>query len=426
MSRFQLILLILFGAFTLIAVIVFSASRGGGTVVPNIVVWGEISSLDFNNLVNASSLHDNSVSIIQYIEKSKETFDTDFTEALALGTGPDLIIIDQTRFFKQKNKLLPIPYSSISQKDFTTTFIEEGELFFDVDGIYALPLVVDPLVLYWNRDLFSKSAIALPPSFWDEIYNYAQKLTEKDNAGNIVKSAIALGEARNIPNSKDILALLMLQAGTPITSLTNFGLRAELTNNFNLPIAPARAALDFYTQFSNPAKAFYSWNRSLRSAETAFASGDSAMYVGYASELRNIRAKNPTLNMSIAPVPQSRISNKSLTFGRLSAVAIVKSSRNPTAAFNTALTLVSKDTATSLSSILALPPARRDLLSSRPGDLAQGVFYDSAIQAKGWIDPDSQKTEQIFSTLIESVTSGRARSSEALSTAQDQINALIK
>lgn len=426
MSKFQLILLIVFGAFILIAVILFSMSRGGGVALPNIVIWGDIPASDFNGLLDTSGLRNNSVAIIQYVEKPNATFDADFTEALALGSGPDLVILSQENFWKQRNKLLLIPSSSISQKDFTSTFIEEGELFYSADGTYALPLIVDPLVLYWNRDLFSKASIALPPKFWDEIYGYAQKLTEKDNAGNIVKSAIALGEAKNIPNSKDILALLMLQAGTPITSLTSGSLRAELNSNFNLPIIPAQAALDFYTQFSNPAKPFYTWNRSLKSAGTMFTSGDSAMYIGYASELKNLLARNPTLNLGITLLPQSRVSNKAITFSRISALAIVRSSKNSSAALNIALTLVSKDVMTNLSKILSLPPTRRDLLSTKPTNLAQSVFYDAAIQSKGWLDPDDSKTTQIFTDMIDSVTSGRARTSEALSTAGDQINALIK
>lgn len=426
MSKFQLILLIVFGAFIIVGVFLFSMSRGGGVALPNIVIWGDISVSDFNALLDTSGLRNSSVAVIQYVEKSNATFDTDFTEALALGSGPDLVILSQENFWKERNKLALIPSSSISQKDFTSTFIEEGELFSNPDGTYAIPLVVDPLVLYWNRDLFSKASIALPPKFWDEVYGYAQKLTEKDNAGNIVKSAIALGEAKNIPNSKDILSLLMLQAGTPITSLTSGSLRAELNNNFNLPIVPAQAALDFYTQFSNPAKPFYTWNRSLKSAGTAFTSGDSAMYIGYASELKNLLAKNPTLNLGIAPIPQSRVSNKTLTLGRLSAVAIVRNSKNPSAALSVALSLASKDVMTKLSKILSLPPTRRDLLSIKQNDLAQSVFYDAAIQSKGWLDPNDSKTAQIFTDMIDSVTSGRARTSEALSTAGDQINALIK
>lgn len=426
MSKFQLILLIVFGAFILIGVILFSMFRGGGTALPSIVIWGDVPATDFNNLLDTSGLRNSPVAIIKYVEKPNSTFESDFTEALALGSGPDLVILSQENFWKQRNKLLLIPSSSISQKDFTSTFIEEGELFYSANGVYALPLVVDPLVLYWNRDLFSKASIALPPKFWDEIYSYAQKLTEKDNAGNIVKSAIALGEAKNIPNSKDILALLMLQAGTPITSLTSGSLRAELNSNFNLPIIPAQAALDFYTQFSNPAKPFYTWNRSLKSASTAFVSGDSAMYIGYASELKNLMARNPTLNLGIVSIPQSRVSDKAITFSRLSAVAVVKNSKNPSPALSVALTLVSKDVMIKLSKILSLPPTRRDLLSIKQTDLAQSVFYDAAIQSKGWLDPNDSKTAEIFTDMIDSVTSGRARTSEVLGTAEDQINALIK
>ncbi len=426
MSKFQLILLIIFGVFIVVAVILFSMFRGGGVAIPNVVIWGDIPASDFNNLLDTSGLRNSPAATIQYVEKSNTTFGADFTEALALGAGPDLVILSQENLWKERNKLLLIPSSSISQKDFTSTFIEEGELFYGAGGVYALPLIVDPLVLYWNRDLFSKASLALPPKFWDEIYDYAQKLTEKDNAGNIVKSAIALGEAKNIPNTKDILSLLMLQAGTPVTSLINGSLRVEFNNNFGLPINPAQAALDFYTQFSNPAKPFYTWNRSLKSAGTAFTSGDSAMYIGYASELKNLLARNPTLNLGITLVPQSRVSNKAITFSRISAVSVVKNSRNSSAALSVALSLVSKDVMTNLSKVLSLPPTRRDLLSIKQTDLAKSVFYEAAIQSKGWLDPDDLRTTQIFNDMIDSVTSGRARTSEALNTAGDQINALIK
>jgi len=426
MSKFQLILLVVFGAFILIAVMLFSMSSGGGSSVPTITIWGDISAPDFSNLMNVAGLQNNQTAKIRYVEKSSATFDTDFTEALASGVGPDLVIISQENLWKQKNRLLLIPATSINQNDFISTFIDEGSLFYTTGGAYALPLIVDPLVLYWNRDLFSKEAIATPPKYWDEIYDYATKLTEKDNAGNITTSAIALGGSTNIPNSKDILALLMLQAGTPITNIVSGNLRAELTNSFNLSVVPAQAAVDFYTQFSNPAKPFYSWNRSMKSAGTSFTSGDSAMYIGFASELFNLLAKNPTLNLGISAIPQSRVSNKAITFGRLSALAVVKNSRNPTAALNIALTLISKDVMSALSKIVSLPPTRRDLLTVKQTDLAQSVFYDAAIRSRGWLDPDEVKTTQIFSNIVESVTSGRARTSEALGAAQNQINALIK
>jgi len=428
MSKFQLILLVVFGSFVAIAVFLFSTNKGGGsTAAATVVVWGDIPAYDFNSLLTNASAGLTSAAVkIQYVEKPSLTFSADFTEALALGQGPDLVILPLSKLYKERNKLLLIPSTSVNPSDYASTFIEEGELFMTPQGTYALPLSVDPLVMYYNRDLFTNASLPNPPKYWDEIYDFAQKLTQKDNAGNIKQSAIALGEAKNIPNAKDIVSLLMLQAGTQVTSLSNGELRSELTNNYNLPLVPAEAALDFYTQFSNSAKPFYTWNRSMPQASTVFTSGALAMYIGYASELPLLRAKNPTLNLGVTSVPQSRVSGKLITFGKLRGVAVVKNTKNQPAAFAGALEIVASTVSSALSKISGLPPARRDLLASKPSDLANTVFYNSAVQSKGFIDPDDAKTQSSFVNMIESVTSGRARVSEAVSTASSELDSYTK
>ena len=427
MSKFQIILLVLFGVFIVAGVMVFSLYRGsGGAGSVAVTVWGDISSYDFNILLNTPALAQDQTITTSYVEKSAETIEAEFTEALARGVGPDLIILTQDKLWKNKPKLTIIPYESISERDFKTTFVEEGELFLDQTGAYALPLSIDPLVLYYNRDLLSAAGQARPIAYWDEIYASAFNLSKKDAAGNLLSSVMALGEARNIPHAKDILSLLMLQAGTPITGFVGGDLRAQISTNFGLSVLPGTAALDFYTQFSNPTKVYYSWNRSLLDAQTHFTSGDSAYYLGFASELRVLKNKNPTLNFGVSLVPQSRVSGKAITFGRLRAVGISRGSRNPAAALAIATKLVSKEIARSLSEILALPPARRDLLSTRPTDAVLSVFYDAALQSKGWLDPDTVATGVIFREAIESVTSGRTRTLEAVNRANVEVDALIK
>ncbi|MFH1472841.1 MAG: extracellular solute-binding protein [bacterium] len=426
MSKFQIILLSVFGVFIVVAVVLFSFARGGSNKSMTVVVWGDIPAYDFNNVLNSADLSQDNTLQIKYAEKNVATIESDFTEALATGSGPDLIIFSLDMFWKNRNKILPIPYGSVSDRDFRDTFIEEGELFLGSEGIYALPLSVDPLVLYYNRDLLTKAGIAKPLAYWDEIYATTLKLTEKDAAGNITKSTLALGEARNITHAKDILSLLILQAGAPITQFVGEELRPALSGNFNLPTAPADSALDFYTQFSNPAKPYYSWNRSLLPAETHFVSGDSAYYLGYASELRELRTKNPTLNLGVASVPQSRVSGKFLTLGYLRGVAISRGTKNATASLTAALKLVSRTTSLAFSQELLLPAPRRDILEERPSDAILSVFYDSALQSKGWIDPDNVATGLIFREMIESITSGRARTSEATSNASRGLEALIK
>ena len=426
MSKFQIILLSVFGIFILIAVVLFSLYRGSGTSSATVVVWGDISARDFSLLLNSPAISQDQNLSINYVEKSAGSIEADFTEALARGVGPDLIILTQDKLWKERPKLLAIPYENISERDFKNIFIEEGELFLGAGGIYALPLSIDPLVLYYNRDLLSSAGQAKPITYWDEIYASAANFSKRDAAGNLVSSVMALGEARNIVHSKDILSLLMLQASTPITGFVDQELRSQIANNFGLSVSPGEAALDFYTQFSNPTKAFYSWNRSLIDAQTHFTSGDSAYYLGFASELRLLTNKNPTLNLGVAPVPQSRVSGKTITFGRLRGVAISRGSRNPNAAFAAAKTLISKEAALSLSEILALPPTQRDLLSDKPAGTALPVFYDAALQSRGWLDPDTLATGSIFREAIESVTSGRARTAEAVNKASREVDALIK
>jgi len=426
MSKFQIILLAVFAVSIILGVAAFSLYRGSSNQSVAMTVWGDISMQDFSLLLNTPAISQDRAFTVSYVEKSAGTIETEFTEALARGVGPDLIILTQDKLWKNKSKLSLIPYESISERDFGTTFIEEGELFLDEEGIYALPLSIDPMVLYYNRDLLSAAGQARPIAYWDEIYKAAANLSKLDAAGNLVSSVMALGEARNIHHAKDILSLLLLQAGTPITSFVGSELRSQISANFGTPTSPAEAAFDFYTQFSNPTRAYYSWNRSLVDAQTHFTSGSSAYYLGFASELRVLKNKNPTLNFGISLVPQSRVSGKTITFGRLRAVAISRSSLNPDVALALATKLVSKEATLSLAEILVLPPARRDLLSLRPTNAISSVFYDAALQSKGWLDPDIIMTDAIFRTAIESITSGRARTLEAINKANSEIEALIK
>ncbi len=426
MTKFQIILLVVFGFFIVVAVAVFALYRGGAnSAQATVTIWGDLPRENMNLLLNSPVFSGDRALNIRYVEKAEETLESEWTEALASGSGPDLIILSQDQYWKNKSKLTAIPYQSVSEKNFKDTFVEAGEIYLSTEGTYGLPLIIDPLVLYYNRDLLSSAGIPKPLSYWDEIYKQTVDLTKRDKAGNLAQSTIALGVTDNIPHAKDILSLLLIQAGTPITNFSGDNLRSVLSVDFGLAVTPADAALDFYTQFSNPTKAYYSWNRTLPDAQTHFASADSAYYLGFASELRALRNKNPTLNFSVAPMPQSRVSGKTVTTGRLYAVSISRGTRNPSASLMALLKLISLESVSSLSQTIFLPPARRDLLSQQPSDAIMPIFYNASLQSRSWMDPDPQGTEKVFSDMIQAVTSGRARTSEAVSKANRELEALI-
>ena len=156
-SNFQIIFLSIFGFFAVLAVIIFFGDfayrhrheRNDGDVL----VWGTIREDVIGPLLDDFSNKNKNIRIT-YVEKNPATFDKEFIEALASGRGPDLFFLPQDFILKYEDKILPIPYAMISERDFKNTYIEEGELYLAANGILGLPITVDPMVMYWNRDIF--------------------------------------------------------------------------------------------------------------------------------------------------------------------------------------------------------------------------------------------------------------------------------
>jgi len=428
-SKFQIILLIVFGAFIVIGVLIFALYRGGGSgreKTGSVTVWGTFSAADFNSISLRAGLDKDDTLDLTYVQKSEANFDSDFVDALAEGRGPDLILASHERILKNEKKLTLIPYQSYPERTFKDTFLEEGDLFARSGGIVALPLVVDPLVMYWNRTLFSNAGLALPPETWVQFFSLSTSLTKKDPARNISQSAIAFGEYGNINHAKEILSTLIMQAGSPIVARAGDRFSSVLDTVFDPPINPGEEALNFYAEFSNPIKSFYSWNRSLPRSLNFFLSGDLAVYFGFASELFAIQEKNPNLNFDVVLLPQSLDSPRKTTFGRLYVIAPVKNSLNSAGAFKVANVLTGREGVLAAADILKLPPARRDLLALRQTDAYLAVFYNSAIRAEGWHDPDTSATNRIFQNMIESVTSGQMKTSQSLQRASSELQQLLK
>ena len=429
MTLFQTILLSVFGFFIIAGIIFFAAfaNTGKTKTISNVVIWGTLDATAFQNVITAQSNTETRFQHVTYVQKNAATFDADLADALAAGKGPSLFLLRQDSILGARDKILAIPYSSISAKTFNDTYIDEAQLFESSSGILAMPLLVDPLVLYWNKDALAKNGFAQPPQYWDEVFTMAEKMGIKDISGNITTGAIALGESVNIPNAKQIVSMFVMQAGGTVTYIDANGVietgLSRLTSDASE--RPADSALRFYTSFANPTESVYSWNRSLPNARDAFAQGIVGLYVGYASEMPTIAGLNPNLNFDVAPVPQIRNTTRNVTFGNVYALAIPRTAANATDAATVAGLLSSASVASALSVALNLPPVRRDLLS-QSADGAMQVFDGAALISAGWLDPDPTKTDALFTTMISGVTSGSARLTEAVDKAGQAITALLQ
>ena len=426
MTPFQLVLLGIFAGGIVLGIAIFALSKGTTNQLYNLVIWGTMPNAHFEAIYKNSALRSSKSIQLQYVKKDQATFDAEFVEALADGVGPDIVILRDDLVYKYRNKIYTIPFQSYSERSFKDQFIEGSEIFLTKEGIVALPLMVDPMVMYWNRDMFSNNLLAQPPQYWDEMYALVEKMTRRDNSANILQSTIALGEWTNITHAKEVLSMLLLQAGTPITSRVEYGVVSLLNNQLNYAAAPGQSAVNFYTQFANPTAPSYSWNRSLPSSANFFLSGNLAMYLGFASEIFGIQQKNPNLNFDVTYVPQIRDAEKKTVFSHFYAASIVKQSKQIGAAFTAMVAFVEPAPIQALESFTNLPPVRRDLLSAKPTDAYRFIFYNSALLSRSWIDPDPAKSSAIFRDMIEGVTSGRARLSEALSTADAELNNALR
>ena len=414
MNSFQIIVLGIFAFFIVAGLAAISlVKQNAGAEVISLTMWGSVDK-DLVESIIGSTVNSETLKV-SYREIPEWSLDKEIVEALAVRRGPDMLLLPLPLLTRYKDKLLVIPYSTYPERTFKDTFMQEGDLFLSKNGIIAFPFLLDPMVMYFNRDLLDEVKKPQAPRFWDEFISLARDLTLRDEYGNISRSAVALGEYRNINHAREILATLFMQSGNPIVA------KGDSVNKVTLDKSGISPVLDFYTEFANPQKPVYSWNRSLPSARSAFLAANLAIYFGFGSEYDGLRKGNPNLDFDIAPFPRPRDASIAITYGKLTGVSILRTASNTGVALQVALTLVSPRALNILRSKTGLPPVHRGLLTAKPTDAFGAVMYDSAFMARGFIDPNPAVSAGIFRNMIESVTSGRARSKEALQKANTEM-----
>ena len=432
-NNFQTILIAVFMALFVFGVLIFSglikisSKSSTSSVSGKVVVWGTFDSEDiskvFENITGANKDSD-----VTYIKKDKDTYEQDLIEAFASGNGPDVFFLNPSMINRFSEFTSKIPYSNYPEKSFRNTFIDGAGIYLSNDGIIALPVVVDPMVLYYNKDALSNDGIAKPPLYWDELLNLSALLTKKDKNGNISQSMIPFGQFVNVNNAKDILATLLIQSGNNIVSKSGNSYVSVLNNNDNFSSSGiTEKVFEFFVEFSNPISPAYSWNRALPNSFDMFTSGKLVFYPGFASELFKIQSVNPNLGFDVTDMPQSKGFNNKRTYGDIYALAVSSKSTNQTSAFVVAGLLSDGDNAKEFGSAVSLPTASKALLGNKPTDNSyMYTFFNEALISRSWIDPNNKNSDKIFSELIENILSGKFGVNESITRASGQLDSIIK
>ena len=378
--------------------------------------WGVFDRSDVINQI-ASGIPGFEVS---YREFDPQTYEAQLIDALAAGRGPDVFMIHSSWLPKHFNKLAPVSELQLSLETFRNLFPTVVEQDFAPDSvIYALPLYLDTLALFYNRDVFDSEAVAAPPKTWLEFQNLVPQLRKLDASGKLIRAAAAIGGSnRNINRATDVLAALMLQSGVKMVSAD--GLSADFARSGGLE------TLSFYTKFANPASEFFTWNEDLPNSVDAFAQGTAAMMINYAHQIPVLKAKNPFLNFRLAPLPKPSGAQLDLNYANYWGLAVSNSSLKWDYAWNFALSFTADPTVVQnyIQATNRLP-ALKSLIDQKRNDPEFGVFAKAALSARSWPQVDNVQVERIFSKMIEDVVSGRAPAGRAIKEAEDAISELM-
>ncbi|HET7627613.1 MAG TPA: ABC transporter substrate-binding protein [Bacillales bacterium] len=159
-----------------------SSGDSGGTT--NISFWGPFSGPDGPNMKK----------IVDAYNKSQDKVHVDFQIVpftdyykkvdLAFNSGktPDVLIIHGNQLTKYVQKdllknLNDFVGDKIKKSDYNQTAIEQDTF----DGnLYAIPLDIHPLMMYWNKDMFKAAGLDpnKPPQTREEFLKVTQKLTD--------------------------------------------------------------------------------------------------------------------------------------------------------------------------------------------------------------------------------------------------------
>jgi ABC-type glycerol-3-phosphate transport system substrate-binding protein len=429
----------------------FSSKTATDPDINRIVVWG-FENPDAWKPIKQEFQNDNKGITLDYQQQTfDENYENRVLNSILSTRKPDVWAMPNDWVYRHKDKLYPMPAKQAATLKIDDEFVPSIKQSVDFDNnIYALSPSDEPLIMYYNPEIFSsrlneltqnskdeayiqkvQTLLAEPPKTWTDLTAAANLLTKKTGS-TINLSGLALGTTK-IRNSQDILYLMMMQNETKILS-ENYQLAT-----FNLPVktsvgnndTPGKRALDFYTSFANPNSPNYSWNDSLGDEVEAFANQKVAMIFGYSGLQNYILQKYPDLSFTYRKtyVPQVNQENANIVdFARFTAFGVSAFTKNPTASWNL-VSKVSTDLANNLTSYNRTYSSAKasnydiSITSRTPGNPERLALATANSLVKGRYPLDF---DNIIRTMINNVNSGTLDSQTAIDLAANNITEMLR
>lgn len=429
-SPFKTAIIVISIVIAVFALLVFSgkvpfldSSTDTSALSGEVVIWGTVPEQEMSAAMSTLAQSVKTYTVT-YREVQQQSFVPELVNSIANGTNPDLIIAPHDIILNQYDKLNVIPYTSMTEADYKATYVPSSEVFLRANGIQALPIAIDPMVMYYNKDIAAKYGVINPPASWDDVVKSAETMTEAGSVdGEFKLSVIPFGSYNNYKYAKDIIAAILEQFGTPLIARTASGLGVGLYDNDG--VSNLNTIARYMNDFSNPNLTTFTWSVRMPDAFEAFVSNRLAYYPAYMSDNRSIAAANPRLQYDYAYLPQTPNTNRFFTSAKIIGISQLTSSKNPLAAFN-AMSIISQPSWTNaIAGYIGSPSARKDELEaqSKTGTQYAVLSSKSAIAGKVMYDKAPINSNNLVNQMFNDIVSNRYNIGEAV---QNFLTAIAK
>ncbi len=227
-------------------------------------------------------------------------FNSKLNPALAAGTAPDLFIgsLDECYSLAVSDLTADITDLLIARGYDESKYMPFTQEACKMNGrYYGIPFATDTRLLYYNKDMFAAAGLdpEVPPTSWEEVREYTEKLTTYDENGNV-----------------DVLGFHpALGNFFPWTYLWTWGVQcldAETglaTLNTETAIQAANMALSIQDVYGYDGYLAYNENTSTTLTTDPFIAGKLAMTISTHEMPANVAKYNPELNYGVAIIPTS-------------------------------------------------------------------------------------------------------------------------
>ncbi len=405
---------------------------------------------------------------INYKSFRLEEYENFLLNAMAEDRSPDIFLIHNTWIGKYESKIEPMPdytkmvytivEGSVTNRKETLTLQNEKsitlrearekypesvsqdiirrintapatERAFLEEKIMGLPMSVDTLAMFVNKDMLNSAGIPTIPKTWDVFQATINRLSSIDTDNNILQSGAALGTTNNVERATDIITALMMQNGTQMAGDDGYPVFARMPEALSAvrDELPAIQSLRFYTDFADPTKSIYSWNDSMPNSLDAFIEGRVAYFFGYSYHIPLIKARAPKLNLSIARLPQIE-GNPEVNFANYWVWTVAKKSKESETAWNFINYLVKQENEKQYLDRAKRPPANKALIEDYLDDEQMGVFASQILTSRTWYrgyDPEAM--EQAIEQLVEDFRITEEKDwQKVLQTAQQKVDQTLR